>query len=475
MQNLTTRLALSFGLAAGLTGCGLFKVSTNFGTNIGSSGDAPAAANYDESAAKTSVAQTFKSWTFESCKDYDCVGKFRSAAGISEYKDAGTYVYYFNPRRAMENPDSTWLTGWNALPSDEHANEADKVYKALVLAAGNRTWVDRCHADFDAIAKEADAAYGKTKSAIDKARSSSDVYARINALIALREATEKTDGGDYVSNYVNKVGSLYDVEVALKKAFDESGRDYLYAIEGFAPRAGAALRPRDTLEKERDMYCLRAYSSGTSRTPEAVQKPGSAYFDGGATAVKAVFDDEERAALEKGREDLESRAVASLTPGAFQKVGVESVADGKGEIPGHPKLAYFERDKLPITKVKKDGHKWVVELTRHDEGTFPYDCVQTNRISQILDDGTIVYQEICKDGKETWDVSITVTISDLPEGVTLEVGDEITFYGKVLSRTEKKNDKGKTLHTYEEKASLDLEHLVSLRRKGKSIGYWFRG
>lgn len=477
MRNISTRLAFSVATALALSGCGLFKVSTNFGTNIGSAGPdgAPGAANYDESAAKTAVAETFKTWTFESCKDYDCVGRFRTAAGISEYKDAGTYVYYFNPRRAMDNPDTTWLTGWSSLPSDEHANEADKVYRALVLAAGNRTWVERCHADFDGIQKEAVAAYDKTKAAIAKAQGTHDVYARINALIALRDATEKSEGNDYVSNYINKVGSLFDVETALKKAFDDTGRDYLYSIEHFSPNASAALRPRDTPEAERDRYCLKAYGSGTSRTPEAVQKPGSSYFEGGSVAVKPVFTDEEAKALNDGREQLEKNAAASLDSKDFQKVSVGTVGAGKGEMAGHPKLGFFERDKLPITKLKLDGGKWVVELTRHDDGTFPYDCVPTNRISRILSDGTIDYEEICKDGKETWDTSFTVTISDLPDGITLEVGDELVFYGKVLTYSEKSNTTSKALHTHEEKGTIELEHLVSIRRKGKSLGYWFHG
>lgn len=471
----TLSIVASLGLVVtGLTGCGLFKLSTNLGTS-GGSGDAPSAANYDEGSAKESVAKTFKSWTFESCKDFDCVGKFRQAAGISEYKDAGTYVYYFNPRRAMDNPDATWLTGWSNLPADEHANESDKVYQALVLAAGSRSWLARCHADFDGVAKEAATAHAKATDLIDKAKGQKNVYSRIQALLDARATIRKTEGGDYVSNLVNKVGSVLDVETALKKAYDDSGRDYLYAIDHVAPDAGHDMRARDTDEKERDMYCSRAYGSGTSKTPEAVQRPGSSYFSGGSPAVKPVFSAEESEALTKNAQDLEARALASFATKDFKKVGYGTVAKGDGEIAGHPKLAFVEREKLPVTAVKRDGTKWILELKRHDDGTFPYDCVPTNRINRIMDDGTIDYVDICKDGKETWDTLFTITVSadDLPEGVAFEVGDELVFYGKVVSYANTQNVKSKALHTHDEKGSFELSHLVSLRRKGKSVGRWF--
>lgn len=470
----TLSILASLGLVATttLTGCGLFKVSTNFGTS--GPGEAPGAANYDEASAKEAVAKTFKAWTFESCKDFDCVGKFRQAAGISEYKDAGTYVYYFNPRRAMENPDATWLTGWSNLPSDEHANESDKVYQALVLAAGSRSWLARCHADFEGVAKDAATARAKASDLVASAKGQKNVYARIQALLAAREAIAKRDGGDYIANFVNKVGSSYEVETALKKAFDDSGRDYLYAIDHVGPDADKGLRQADTDERERDMYCSRAYGSGTSKTPEAVQRPGSSYFSGGSPAVKPVFSSEESDALTKNAQDLAAKAHATFATKEFKKVGYATVSKGEGEIAGHPKLAFVEREKLPITSVKKDGTKWVLELKRHDEGTFPYDCVPTNRINRIMDDGTIDYVDICKDGKETWDTVFTIAVAaeDLPEGVTFEVGDDLVFYGKVLSYTDTKNLKSKALHTYDEKGSFELSHLVSLRRKGKTQR-WF--
>lgn len=66
--------------------------------------------------------------------------------------------------------------------------------------------------------------------------------------------------------------------------------------------------------------------------------------------------------------------------------------------------------------------------TRTDTRTVRYDCVETNRVDQVLHDGTVIYRKDCKTRQEPYEHDDHPPI-ELPanEARTLDRGDEIRF------------------------------------------------
>jgi hypothetical protein len=474
------RFSLGIALSLLLPGCGLVKINTNIpdlaggGSSEGSSGGAPIGAPYDEDELGNAVLATFKAWDYNSCKDFDCTKIFKEKAGVTEYKDAATYVYAFNPRRTLKNPDPTWLTGWEQMTGDEHANKADETYQALAVAAMRKTWVARCHADYAAIDRELRANDAKWTFEIDEASKIAEPYGRIGALLGLVEKArqESASAQSYIDRLRTDVGYPHPLRIALKNAYESTGRDYLFAIQDDAPRDDKA-RPRLAAAVERDMYCYRAMRSGTPKTPALTSGAGrSSYTERGAKYVKAIFSEEEAEKLDRLAQEEARKAADAVRPGKFSNVGVHAIAKGEDSIANHPKLGHMPAFG-EIKKISAEGGKQIVEITERFEQEYPYDCVDTNKIDRIAPDGRIIYRSICKFGKDIRDLTVKITLGEMPKGVSIEIGDKIEGYALVQKHEEKTLTQTKSLVKRTELWVLDLHHLDSLSRKGKNVGKWF--
>ncbi|MDC0750019.1 hypothetical protein [Polyangium mundeleinium] len=461
----------AFIVASGLlaSGCGLVNLQTNIpGLSGESSGPAQMGPfgilPYDEDEVGKAVLATFKSWDHTSCEPHKCVGDFKKQAGVKEYQDKQTYVYQFNPRRTLKNPDPTWLTGWDKLSEDEHSNTADITYEALIVAAMRKTWLAKCHADYAAIDKQARALDAKWSVEIADASKIPGPYGRIGALLGLQksaeEAAPKTD--TYTDNLLTYVGFRRDLRVAIKQAYEATGRDYLYAIHG--PGASDnGIRARLDAATERDMYCF--HSSGGANAFS------NSYTEHGAKYVKPLFSEETLKKIDRLREKESKKSADEARPAAIDKVYIQDIAEGKTEMPGHPKLGYVsETDE--VKKITQNGGKTELEMVYSYTNEYPYDCVETNRIHSIRD-GRIVYREICKTGKHTHERTMRITLGEMPEGVTIQVGDKLTGYAFVKKHEKKKPTDTKAVIKETEFWELELHHLRSLQRKGKLVGQWF--
>lgn len=463
-----------------VSGCGLVNLQTNIPGLEGLSGDSSGPAKvgpfgalpYDEDEAGKAVLATFKSWDYTSCESHKCVGDFKKKAGVKEYQDKATYVYQYNPRRTLKNPDPTWLTGWDKLSEDEHANTADITYEALIVAAMRRTWLAKCHADYAAIDKEARALDAKWSVEIGEASKIPNPYGRIGALLGLQKTAEASapEKDIYLDKLMSYVGFRRDLRVAIKQAYDATGRDYLYAIEGPGSRR-REIRARLDAATERDMYCYHA-TSGTARTPGLDGAAfGNSYTENGAKYVKPLFPEGTREKFQQLIEAESKKSIDEVRPAPIEKVYIEDIAEGKKEMPGHPKLGYVsETDE--VKKITQNGGKTELEMAHSYTTEYPYDCVETNRIHSIQN-GRIVYREICKYGKHTRERTMRMTLGELPEGVTIQVGDKLTGYGFVKKHEKKKPTETKALIKETEHWELELHHLKTLLRKGKLVGQWF--
>ncbi|TKC99302.1 hypothetical protein [Polyangium fumosum] len=452
------------------SGCGLVNLQTNIpGLSGESSGPAQVGPfgmlPYDEEEVGKAVLATFKSWNHTSCELHKCVNDFKKQAGVKEYQDKQTYVYQFNPRRTLKNPDPTWLTEWDKLSEDEHSNTADITYQALIVAAMRKTWLAKCHADYAAIDKEARALDAKWATEIADASKIPNPYGRIGALLGLQktadEAAPKTN--EYADKLLAYVGFRRDLRIAIKRAYEATDRDYLYAIEG-PGSSNAEIRARLDATTERDLYCFHASSGGASLF-------SNSYTEHGAKYVKPLFSEEARKKLD-GLRDKESKKFADeARPASIDKVYIQDIAEGKKEMPGHAKLGYVsETDE--VKKITQNGGKTELEMAYSYTSEYPYDCVETNRIHSIRD-GRIVYREICKTGKHTRERTMRITLGEMPEGVTIQVGDKLTGYAFVKKHEKKKPTDTKAVIKETELWELELHHLRSLERKKKLVGQWF--
>ncbi|MRG94417.1 hypothetical protein [Polyangium spumosum] len=476
-------------MASGLlaSGCGLVKVNTNIpgleGLNTSGGGSETPSVGplgglpYDEDEVGKAVLATFKSWDYTSCENAECVNAFKKKAGVTDYKDKGGYIYQFNPRRTLKNPDPTWLTGWDKMSDDEKFNTADETYQALIVAASRRTWLAKCHADYAALDKELRANDTKWASEIEQASKIPSPYKRIGALLDLEQMADKNAraSNQYLDNLMNNVGFRRDLRVALKAAYDSTGRDYLYAIEGRAPR-GDEVRARLDPTTERDLYCIRAAGYGTPKTPEFKGAPaGNAYTERGAKYVKPLFSEETRKKLDGLREKEARKSIEEVRPGKFSQVYISTVAKGEGEIAGHPKLGYYGGFG-EVKKVTQNGGKTELEIVQNSSNEYPYNCVETNKIHSIQN-GRIVYREICQWGKKIHDTTVRLTLGELPEGVKIQVGDKVEGYTIVQKHEEKKLADTQALKKSSELWVLELEHLSKVLRKEKGkdkvVGRWF--
>ena len=146
-------------------------------------------------------------------------------------------------------------------------------------------------------------------------------------------------------------------------------------------------------------------------------------------AVKWPVDS---SAMETARRKIVADATAELA-GVRSIVHVPSVYDG-GKAEGEPALRWFgpstsEHKPIVVGKVAERGGAFEVHLAGAIDRSVPYGCKTTNQLSKV-EPGTFVQD--CKYRTETTRYGFVVTFAALPDGIKLESGDEVQFYGDIV-------------------------------------------
>lgn len=420
-------------IAATVLGCGIVKLpGSNKTIGGGGGGGSPLASASDKpSGDPAAVLATYKQFTFESCSNFDCTGRFRKAAGVKETSDAGGYMMLYNPRAEGKNPDPVWLPGWDKLPTKASSNDADVVYQALVLGAAMRTWQARCHADYAALHQKLAADDKRMEDGIAAANAKPSTSARISALLALRTRTdERLDGLSFEDALAKIVGGRHTLELAILDAFRSSAHEYAYfLIPGIATQSAVIERgrPRADLATERENYCNAVLGGEPSRTPQPPQW-GSNYLERGQVAVKPPID---RALVERftatRKETYAGNAKTFMPTKSYSELQtpVQESGASKGA------LSHITTETV-VKSAKRSGTKLVVELAGTHKNTAPYGCRQTGQLDADLRPALE-----CKLRTITADQHAVITFADAPESVTIEPGMHLELFGTKQTQSEK--------------------------------------
>jgi hypothetical protein len=383
-----------------------------------------------------SVAAAYKTFTFGSCDGHDCEYAFRKAAGVTQGQDARGLQTFFNPRSAGKNPDPVWLTGWDALPSDE--THTGPVYQALAIAASARSWRARCESDYEVLHAQLTAADQKLDAAIAAANALPTRYERLGTLLALRtdaQADQQAHRELRAEEELRRhAGAPYALELAILDAFRKLDLEYVYfAVPGFkAPaRIVEAGRPRGDHAAEREAYCADAIRGYSKLTP-ALSLWGSRSIEDDWAKVKAPIDTalvekitEARGAVYAGNKQRFAQATHLDGFSELQQPYGEGGGGGKG------KLRHIVTESK-VTKVTRSGTKVTVELKGVRESNAPYNCKPTKDID--LDTGRV--RQACDVRFVRSDVHLAVTFDDVPASVKIEPGDQLDMFATMTAERE---------------------------------------
>lgn len=336
---------------------------------------------------------------FDSAKvcpaERDCGRGLREAAGIAPLPH-GPYdpVKMFNPRDAMPNPDPEWLVGWDALPTGNGFNEAEKVFKVMSNAAGIKEARRRCLEGFKAkIYPQFTAGDEKLGKAIDAALALGSEHDRLVGLLALRKAPEAR----------SLAGARFRLEQELATRIATPGARAGWHFEHLAMGPdGAKLRPTLDVETEANAFCAAKMS--------AIREEG----------VRRPFTEPELAAIQKTEADA---CTYKASEAATEPQSLAESATFKPPFLGRAVLTV-----TAVTPAKKAGGT-TVEAEVRTEKTVVTSCEQTkDRV--VIENGKAQYDTSCTYGVRTVISIVKLAFADLPSS-GLRKGDLVTLYADV--------------------------------------------
>lgn len=404
------------------------------------------------SAAEVSarVTSTFEGWSEEDLGSPECslqlaacTERFIRKVGLS------TDVIIENPRDSIANPDASWLPGWaSAKEGREHATIT---FRALTHAASMRVHDRACRARHDAQRVALDALDARLQRDAAALASVKDPYAKLSGMVRLRADIER-ESPDYV-------GARYAMELALVKAFDETGRRRLYDVQHHLDEDAALLRPRLSDDEERDLECLKDVP--TWQDPETVP----------TDIVKAPFPKGRREELERrvrDARDLERvipLSEATVPPFDLSRKPEELVVVGR-EVDG---------TKLTVTAVAEDpksGELIVTLAGRSRKERVKFDCKEVEKPTGVGPDGKLQFETTCKERDEFRALTFTVRLTERPD-VPIQVEDELSLWGypKTSASKEKKRAGG----AVEVDVTVELQgfHVLEIWRRGIVVVEYF--
>jgi hypothetical protein len=420
--------AVAAALAA--SGCGGASVGASSSEEAG----AASAVDIEKAKRARAIEETFAGFGFEDCTTDPslCADEFARRAGADLHAPTG-----YSPRATLaKNPDPTWLPEWDRMPAS--TPRAPYAWRALTLAAVNKSYAARCNEAYERFAKEQSRLEKGLGHGIAKVNREVNPYDRLAMMLALEPAKAPTSGklGEFAPG---SDALRYQWEVAVFDAFEDTQRTFLYLATGHAPSEDllGTMRPRQAPDYERDAYCIDAMRGLVPGVP-AMPDLGSA-FDEVRGMVKAVVPEERVASIEKRREDL-----TSVVRAKFQKTRVKNPS-----LPPGVRVLTMAR----VEMFERDGRAAKVRVTVTDESV---------RVEPNGQRKTVKVDE-----------TATASFADWPSGLVLEPGDTITFFGAESSEKITIIKSTPELEHKSRQTVLEAKHLWKAHTKTGST-VWFR-
>jgi hypothetical protein len=405
-------------------------------TTLALAAAAPQAAHADENADRT--ADLSKRFTYNNVTSTEA-GRIFSSLGIQS-----TY----NPKK-MKNPDPLWIPGWDAL------SLTDETQTAVLQAAINRTWMAQVHKDYKRYRAAWAAIEQKFRPELERAKTGT-YYQRADALSALYDAVRKQADADkvlYDGWAIANLGFLNEVVLAMVEMHRETKHEFLLssymsnrniAIAKFA----ATARPFAPDDVERELFTAVSQDNGNLDSP---QLPKMMEYGKAFAAVKWPTVNKAAEAKKIAAKLVETNA-AALT---FKVILAQDLLNGGTPPAEEPKLVHVDsptkisNEYTPLV-VKKLGKTLTLETDRSKSD--PYGC-KVNPYNRME-----TYD--CKYKTTKIKHTLEVTPSELPDGVQLQKGDEITFYADLEAKKDTKTTRS---------FKLTMRTLASVTRGGKVV------
>jgi hypothetical protein len=366
------------------------------------------------------VANVYADWGFSSCDgEAACAKTFAEKAGVTLQQ---------NPKGVIASPDPDWIPEWSKLP--ETADGAHFTFEALVLAAANKTYRKRCEGAYETYAKALDKDVADVRAVIAREATDPNPYDRISALLALRPAKDPPKPGEFVKG---SDPARFDVECAIFDSFEATNRTFVYTVGGYAPTDAllGAIHRREPPSDERDAFCLAASRGEIDGVPALPTPPGTEEVKG---MVRAVVDPEVAARLDQRRADLKEQTRLKFekgkAPNPSLPPGVRSISDGS------------------VTAFVRDGQGAELALKTSVESTSSSGKIE--RVDEVM----------------------KVTFADWPSGVTLDVGDTLSFYGVDVSVKETLLDDTSKKHHLSRESKVTGKHVMRIATHNKVLTYF---
>jgi len=391
--------------------------------------ETPTAAPVDENKAKLSaVKAVYDAFDYRTCRPAtNCARTFSMRVGL-DLGESGQNPLP-NPRNVLSNPDPTWLPEWSRLPASDQGSHF--AFEALTLAAIHKTFRAACEKAYGDLDRDLTSRLAALDKQIAEKNRDPNPYDRLAGLLAIEP--EKPHKGA-MNELVAGSDAVRDRwEGALFAAFEDTKRTFVYAFDGYAPSDEllAVMHPRQPKDYEMDAFCVAASEGKIAGVPAL---PDTSSWDAGVKSmVKRFVSDERAAAIAKRRAEL-----ADVTRAKYAKVKVPN-----------PQLPPSVRE-ITIAKVtafSRDGRAATVSsVVTKEERVGP----KTVKI----------------------DETATATFEDWPSGVTLETGDQVSFYGAELSAKELILKSTPELEHKSRTYQLEGKHVTKITNKGTTTKYF---
>jgi hypothetical protein len=320
-----------------------------------------------------------------------------------------------NPRALIENPDPEWIPGWSELPTADEQRHV--VFEALAYAGSHRAVREACEAEFNGVlARRADLSSRLAIDALGMANVKS-VHERIGRVVALRSELRRGEP--------DPVGALYHAELMVWRTFEDAGLGYLWRAQEQRSSDIAQLRPALETSIELDLYCRSrhelAWQDQRAELARYVRPAMSKERLEAITSAERKARDLERR-LPGSQPELLQRPDGALAPREGAYVAIDRTAFGA---PLH----------VRSIETSKSGQSVVQLFGYVERADAPLGCKPTDRIEKVEPDGEVRYAEDCKRGPVREEISVRVSMLELPSNPAPAVGDQLVVAG-TLSKSE---------------------------------------
>lgn len=361
------------------------------------------------------------------------------------------------------NPDPTWILFWR---TNDWTNASENA-EAMTQAAFNRAWESSCvkeAATSRQTHRELASKHGAELARVDGLTNYYERMAGYAALAAAFESDAAAAGLAIDKDPAGPVGFRVTI-LAHAIAFHNQSRqrwaEFPWSRFPTADRmrrddSGAReLTDDDTFERAR--YCAAVSRRGGVTTTPFTSIWSEGHMSAQRVAWPTVTGDEK--ANRTRADQLAAEAQTGFATAAPARIETIEKLYGLSAPEGEPKLAGFRE--LEVTAVKGA----MVKVSRTDRESYEYACRTTNRFDHFDDNGHAVYQQICKRGDRDYRLDAELTFEELPPGVTLQVGDVLTFAADVE----------RDAHKQTKNSPARQSHLRTMVLTGRRLGAVVRG